>query len=263
MDHAIGPAVTYAIDRHVAVIAIDDPARRNSLGRVVLSGLTDALLRAGADGARAVVLRAAPGCTVWCAGFDIGELSAGHDPLARSGPLQALFGAIHDCPAPVIAMIHGSAWGGGTDLALRCDIAIADPTCTLAFTPAKLGLPYDPEGLLNVLLRGGLNLAMEMFATADPVAAERARIAGLLNHVVPELELEPFTMAMAHRIAANAPLSVTSARRQLRALNAALPIPAATMQALVESRDAALRSADYAEGLAAYREKRRPRFKGG
>ena len=159
-------------------------------------------------------------------------------------------------------MLHGTAWGGGTDLALRCDIAIADPTCTLAFTPARLGLPYDPAGLLNVLLRGGMALAMEMFATADPVPAERALAAGLVNHVVPEPDLEPFTRAMAARIAANAPLSVTSAKRQLRVLNEAMPLPAALLQRLMEDRLRALSSDDFAEGLAAFRAKRRPEFRG-
>ena len=240
---------------------MNGPARRNALGRVVLRGLMDAFAEA-AGNARAVVLRSAAGSPVWCAGFDIGDLVPGQDPLAQDGPLQALFHAIQDCPCPVIAMLDGTAWGGGADLALRCDIAVASPACTLAFTPARLGLPYDPDGLLNVLLRGGVNLAMEMFATGEPVDAERALRAGLLNHVVPAAELEPFTLAMARRIAANAPLSVASAKQQLRALNAALPLAPAVLHRLLDARRAALASADFAEGLAAFREKRRPKFEG-
>lgn len=254
--------VSLTLDGSVATITMNDPARRNALGRVMLSSLTTALTQAAAANARAVILRAAPGSKVWCAGFDINDLAPGHDPLAQTGPLQALFQAVRNCPAPVIAMLNGSAWGGGADLALRCDIAIADPTCTLAFTPARLGLPYDPEGLLNVLLRGGMTLAMEMFATADAIPAARAQAAGLLNHVVPADELQAFTTAMAQRIAANAPLSVASAKAQLRALNAALPVPAALLQTLLEGRKAALDSADFAEGLAAFREKRPARFRG-
>lgn len=253
--------VTLSLDDGVAVIRINDPARRNALGRVVLSGLLQAFAKCE-GGVRAVVLAGAPGQPVWCAGFDIGELAPGYDPLAQDGRLQALFHAVQSCPAPVIAMLNGSAWGGGTDLALRCDIAVADPTCTLAFTPARLGLPYDPDGLLNVLSRAGLGLAMEMFATGDAVSAERALAAGLLNHIVPAADLEVFTLAMARRVAANAPLSVTSAKRQLRALNAALPLPAATLHRLLDERRAALASQDFAEGLAAFREKRRPRFEG-
>ena len=238
---------------------MNDPARRNALGATMLQGLTAAFAQAAP--ARAVILRAAPGHKVWCAGFDINDLHPNHDPLAQNGPLQALFHAIADCPAPVIAMLHGTTWGGGTDLALRCDIAIADPTCTLAFTPARLGLPYDPDGLLNVLLRANLSLAMEMFATADPIDANRAKAAGLLNHVIPEPDLEPFTTAMATRIAANAPLAITSAKRQLRALAAAMPLPPATLHHLLDSRRTALASEDFREGLAAFHEKRSPTSK--
>ena len=254
------PLVTLTNDDGVAVIQMNDPARRNALSRVMLFEMLDAFAQVRT--ARAVILRAPTGQSVWCAGFDITDLEPGFDPLAQDGRLQALFHAVQDCPAPVIAMLGGTAWGGGTDLALRCDIAIASSRCTLAFTPARLGLPYDPDGLLNALSRAGLGLAMEMFATGDAVDALRAQAAGLLNHVVPEAELEGFTLAMARRIAANAPLSVASAKRQLRALNAALPLPAATLHRLLDERRAALASADFAEGLAAFREKRRPRFTG-
>ncbi len=239
---------------------MNDPARRNALGRTMLAELVAAFEQSRA--ARAIILRSAPGSRVWCAGFDIGELAPGTDPLAQGGPLQALFSAVQHAPAPVIAQLDGTAWGGGTDLALRCDIAIGTPACTLAFTPARLGLPYDPDGLLNVLLRGGLSLAMEMFATGDAIPAERALAAGLLNHVVPAPEIDAFTVAMAERIAANAPLSVTSAKQQLRTLNAALPLPGAVLQQLLEGRRQALDSADFAEGLAAFAEKRRPVFRG-
>ena len=207
-------------------------------------------------------MRAAPSDTVWCAGFDIAALAPGVDPLARDGQLHALFGRVRDCPCPVIGMLHGSAWGGGTDLALRCDILIGDPTASLAFTPARLGLPYDSEGLLNALLRAGSGLAMEMFATADPVPAERALRCGLLNHLVPEAELEAFTLAMARRIAANAPLSVSSAKQQLRALASAMPLPPALAQRLHEGRHLALNSRDYAEGLAAFAARRPAQFAG-
>ena len=253
--------VACSIEHHVATMRMQDPARRNALGAAMLDGLT----RAFDDlpqGTRAVILRAGPEDAVWCAGFDIAALAPRVDPLAQGGALKALFARVRDCPAPVIAMLHGSAWGGGTDLALRCDIAVADPTCTLAFTPARLGLPYDSEGLLNALLRAGPALASEMFSTADPVPAERALRHGLINHLVPEADLEGFTAAMARRIAANAPLSVASAKQQLRALAESLPLPPGLAQRLHEGRSTALASADYAEGLAAFAAKRKPRFEG-
>lgn len=251
---------TVAHDGLIAVISMVMPERRNVLSAGMIAALVDALDRT--QSVRAVVLRAAAGASVWCAGFDISALSPGFDPLAQNGALQALFRRVQDHPAPVIAMVHGSAWGGGADLALRCDIVIGDPTCTFAFTPAKLGLPYDADGLLNVVMRAGPAAALEMFSTAEPVQADRALRLGLLNHLVPEAELEPFTLAMARRITANAPLSVASAKQQVRALAAAVPLPAATAQRLAEGRRRALDSEDFSEGLAAFRARRPPDFKG-
>ena len=254
------PPLALTIDGPVATICMQDGARRNVLGTAMLDAMAAVFDGLAGQDIRAVILRGRPEDAVWCAGFDIGNLAPGFDPLASEGKLQGVFRRVRDCAAPVIAMLHGSAWGGGTDLALRCDIAIADPSCTLAFTPARLGLPYDPDGLRNVLLRGGVALAIEMFATADPIPAERALRGGLLNHLVPAEDLETFTYAMARRIAENAPLSVASAKRQLRALADALPLPDADR--LHHARRIALDSADYAEGLAAFKARRKPEFRG-
>lgn len=255
----MSPVAVHA-EGHVATIRMHEPAKRNALGPAMLRALSAAFDDLASGDARAVILRAAEGERVWCAGFDIAELAPGVDPLARDGALQGLFRRIAECPAPVIAMLHGSAWGGGCDLALRCDFIVADPSASLAFTPARIGLPYDAEGLLNALLRLGPGLAAEMFATASPVGAERLHRAGAIAHLVPEDELQAFTLDLAQRVAANAPLSVASAKQQLRALASSLPLPPALAQALDEGRRRALASEDYAEGLAAFRERRAPGF---
>ncbi len=252
--------VETVVDGYVAVITMHDPAKRNALSGAMLAELAAAF--DGLAGVRAVVLRARAGDPVWCAGFDIGALRAGDDPLAREGALQGVFGRVAACPAPVIGMLQGSAWGGGTDLALRCDMLVGDGSARLAFTPGKLGLPYDPEGLLNAMWRLGAGLAMEMFATAAPVGAARLLAAGTLNHVVGAAEIEAFTLGLAEQMAANAPLSVASAKAQIRAWGAAGAWPAGVAQAVAEGRTRALLSEDYAEGLAAWRERRAARFRG-
>ena len=253
--------VSVSLEAGIATLCMHDPKRRNALGLSMLTGLIDAFDGLSPD-TRVIILRAGPNDPVWCAGFDIGALTPGQDPLSNGGLLRKLFERIAACRAVVIGMVHGSAWGGGTDLALRCDILIGDATCQFAFTPARLGLPYDGDGLLNVLLRAGPAIALEMFATAEPISATRALSTGLLNHLVGVDDLEVFTVEMARRIAANAPLTVSSAKQHLRAFMSALPIPAATSQALAESRAKALHSADYAEGLDAFTAKRQPTFLG-
>ena len=240
----------------IATLCLCDPKRRNTMGPAMLDSLIEAFATLPPD-TRAVVLRAGPADKVWCAGFDIRELAPGRDPLDPDGKLQRAFRCLAECPAPVIAMMHGGAYGGGADLALRCDFAIGDSTAAFAFPPPRLWLPYDPAGLRNVMLRAGHAVAMEMFATGAPIPAERALRAGLLNHLVPEAELERFTFAMAAQIAANAPLSITAAKRQLHALADGVALPDESTL-----RIAALNSADYREGLAAFAERRTPVFSG-
>ena len=247
-------------DGFVVILEMQDVAKRNTLTTGMIADLNDAIL-AGA-GARAVVLRSAPECRVWSAGFDITALGTGVDPLVPDGPLMALFHTVRDCPAPVIASVHGSCWGGGTDLALRCDLLVADPSCTLAFTPARIGLPYDTDGLRHVLARAGLGLAMEMFTTAEPVPAERAYRHGLIHHLVEPGELVSFTLALAHKISTLAPLAVQSAKQQLRALASAATLPAVVQAQIDTARATALASADYTEGLAAFHARRAPVFEG-
>ena len=121
----------------------------------------------------------------------------GRDPLTYDDPLEQAIRAIQRCPAPVIAMLEGSVWGGACELAFVCDILIGTENTSFAITPARLGIPYNLTGILHVLNKIGMSLAREMFCTAQPVKAERAARLGVLNHLVPVAELEDFTYAMA------------------------------------------------------------------
>jgi methylmalonyl-CoA decarboxylase len=118
-------------------------------------------------------------------------------------------------------MIDGSVWGGACDLALDCDIAIGDPAASFAFVPAKIGLPYNLSGVQRFMTRLPPNIAMEMACTADPVDAERALRVNLLNHLVPEAELESRTYAMAKTIAGRHREAITAFKAQARLLMAA------------------------------------------
>lgn len=108
----------------------------------------------------------------------------------------------------------------------------------------------------------GLNLAREMFFTAQPVAAERALRVGLLNHLVPAAELEDFTYNLAREIAANSPLSISVIKEQFRLLANALPLSPETFERIQGLRRLVYDSGDYQEGLKAFLEKRKPVFRG-
>jgi methylmalonyl-CoA decarboxylase len=159
-------------------------------------------------------------------------------------------------------MVEGSVWGGACDLSFVCDLAIGCETASFAITPAKLGVPYNCSGILHFLNLVGPRVAKEMFFTAEPVGAERALDVGILNHLVPREELEAFTFAMAHRIAANSPLAVGVIKEQLRILARSHPVSPDTFERIQALRRAVFESADYVEGKKAFLEKRKPVFTG-
>ena len=257
------PLIETKVEGFVGTICLDHFEKRNALSATLADEIINALEAFVVRRVRAVVLRARPGVKIWSSGHDVAELPEGHrDPLGWYDPLKRLVRAIENHPAPVIAMIEGSVWGGGCELAMACDIVVAAPSATFAMTPAKLGVPYNVAGMLTLLNSASLRIIKEMVFTAKPIAAERALAAGLINHIAPPDELESFTYALASDIAMNAPLSIAVMKEELRILAGAHPMSPQGWERVQGLRRVVYDSADYLEGLKAFKEKRKPEYRG-
>ena len=262
-DSPSSAVVRTAMVGQVGIITLDDPHKRNAIGARMATGIIAALASLRARHARAIVLRAAAGIHVWSTGHDIDELPRGQrDPLGYNDPLEELLRAVRTFPAPVIAMVHGAVWGGALDLVLSCDLVTADETAAFAITPANLGVPYNVTGLLHFVGRLPINVIKEMFFTAAPIDARKAKEWLLVNHLVPWDRLESFTLELAATMATKSPLAIAVVKEQLRVLSDYQPIAAQVYERIQGLRREAYDSSDYLEGLNAFAQRRQPIFRG-
>ncbi len=253
---------TKTIDK-IGIITFDNDEKRNALCVNMLMEIEQAFDDFSEADIRVMIIKSHTNAKVWCAGLNIKNLpNPGSDPLPYNHPLESLMRKIENFSAPVIAMVTGTVWGGGFDLAITCDMIIGSPECSFAITPAKIGVPYNTSGLLHFLNVVELNIAKEMFFTAQPLTSGRAYNLGLINHLVDKDEIDDFSMNIAHTISQNSPLSIRVAKEQLNLLGKAKSITPDIMERINYLRTKAYSSSDYQEGKNAFLEKRRPIFKG-
>ncbi len=252
------------IEGYIGTIVFDRPRSRNAFNSRMIAEISSALDAMQEKGVRVVVFRAVKGSSIWSAGYDIKELANTKDQFTsdQNDPLEFLLQKITHFPAPVIAMVHGSVWGGACEFALSCDLVFGDPTCSFAVTPANLGVPYSARGILRFLNRLPLNIVKEMFFTARPIDAARAERISLLNFLVPEEELETFTYEMAREISNKSPLTLSSTKEQARILCNAVPLRPEVWEYMRKLCRSVYGSADYQEGVKAFQEKRKAVFQG-
>lgn len=235
----------------------------NALSWALIDDLSEALIAHQPPKVRAVVIRAAPGARVFSAGHDVRELPTnGRDPLTYNDPLRKVVRQIETHQAPVIAMVEGSVWGGACELVLACDLVVAAAGSTFALTPARLGVPYNLAGMLNLMKVADMHFVKEMLFTARPVPASRMEACGVVNAVVPVEELEHATTIMAADVTAMSPLVHRIMKEELRVLANAHPLTPEGYERIQSLRREVYDSEDYQEGIRAFLEKRTPDFHG-
>ena len=231
---------------NVLVATMNRPEARNALNTALREALS-ATLRAADDDpeVRVVVLTGAG--QVFCAGMDLKEF-AGRGGGASG---QLVWFCREGIAKPVIAALNGSALAGGFELMLACDLVVATQDAKLGIPEVKRGL-FAAGGGTTLSARVPMAVALEMGLTGDPIGASRAAELGLVNLVVPPGKLLPESLALAQRIAANAPLSVTVTKKLMRERR----------WGEMAEVEAVFRSADAMEGARAFAERRPPAWTG-
>jgi len=245
----------------IRTITLNRPERRNAMTPAMQLELIAALEEAAAGSARVVVLRGAG--DAFCAGLDLAELQGMHDkPAAElrqdAERIARLFRTLYELPRPTIAAVHGPAIAGGTGLATLCDFTLATPAAKFGYTEARIGfVPAIVSAYLALQI--GDKRARDLLLTARLFGVEEAHRLGLVNQIVePPEKFEEYILALAHQLAANSPQSLAATKRLMAAQNKPWLDAAIThaMQANAEARE----TADFKEGLAAFLEKRKPKW---
>ncbi|HET6771502.1 MAG TPA: enoyl-CoA hydratase/isomerase family protein [Actinomycetota bacterium] len=249
-------------------LTLNRPAARNAVSSPMLEELTRALGDAAVDPEARVVLLSGEGPD-FCAGADLRELSeaaGGPRGMDYTVPLEEFLTALVDHPLPVVAAIQGAALGAGCQIAVACDLAVAATDARLGIPSARLGVVIGFDNVQRLLLAVGPKRAGEMLLTGRELSGREAVSWGLVNEAVPPAELRDRSQRLAEEIASGAPLSVRASKRGLRAVLAKLSVDRETEGFRVTDFDMmaadALSSEDLKEGIRAFRERRRPEFRG-
>lgn len=247
----MGDVVRLSVDRQIATITLDSQANRNALSSHLVGQLADCVADAESSGVRAIVLtHAGP---AFCSGGDLKERGAGQIPDSR--PLIDVLIRLMDSDVPTIAAVNGAVRAGGIGLMAACDLVVVATQCTFALTEVRIGVA--PAIISVPLLRRVAPMRLAgPYLTGEAFTAEQAREMGLVTHVADDVEAT--VDALCTGILAGAPRAVAQAKRLLRDVPQLDRETAfIQMQQLSESM---FRSADAAEGMLAFREKRSPNW---
>jgi enoyl-CoA hydratase/carnithine racemase len=251
----------------VVRLTISNPAKRNALDHPILDAISETLaeLAAPEASARCVLITGAHG--MFSAGYDIGEIP--DDEFEERAerlvahPFTQAIDALEAFPLPTLAVLPGHTIGGGLELALSCDLRVAQDAIKLGMPPAKLGLVYSHTGLRRFIDAIGAARTRELFLLGSYIDAPTALAWGLVNRLAEPEQLEALALETAAELAGNAPLSQAGNKRVIAALlHAEAELPADVEAELIELRRASFASEDMREGMRAFAERRPARWRG-
>jgi crotonobetainyl-CoA hydratase len=250
---------------NVMIVTLNRPEVHNACNLAMWLGAGEALEEAAADPEVRVVVVTGAGEKTFSAGADLKAIMRG-EPGQPDDPVKASWGfagiANHPISKPVIAAVNGNAMGGGTELALGCDLVVAADHARFGLSEVKVGLFAASGGVFRLARQIPPKIAMEMILTGEPIDAQRALELGLVNRVVPRGELMDTALALAEKIAGNAPLSVQASKRlALRIVDGAFADEPEDWQRSAAEMRTLAKSEDAREGPRAFAEKRAPQWK--
>lgn len=260
-EHA-SPHIVLTTKGAVATITIERPQRRNAISQAMWLLLAQMVDACGADGTTLALIIRGAGAD-FSAGADISEFDNVRKDAASARRYEAAnaraFAAIRNCPIPTIAAIRGICFGGGFGIAASCDMRIATPDARFAVPAARLGLAYPVEAMGDIVDAVGPQLARYLIFTAATLEADAALRAGFLLELTAHGTFDARILEIAQAIAHNAPLTIRAAKSAIRAVGTNDP---AALERAMRAGEATFDSEDYAEGRAAFRDRRLPQFKG-
>ena len=246
----------------VGLITMNRPEVKNAMNTRMMTELRDLFWGFYVEENAAACLIVTGEGNAFCSGGDLKERRGMTDETWRRqhAIVEQMMRAIMECPIPVIAAVNGAAFAGGMEIALGCDFIYAAQSARFALTEVTLGIMPGAAGTQNLPRAVGVRRAKELVLTGTPFTAEQALAWGMVNKVCPDAQLMAEVRAVAERIAGNAPVS---ARQVKKALDKATELDRMSGYAFeIEAYNRTVVTEDRQEGINAFNEKRKPKYKG-